>query len=188
MPFPPYVKAAGLTQRFTVLQENTFYVRVPDTTFDEVVWRTLIAFIAGYDPSAHVLVAEHGKDVGRKERPLSIYMTHWATLDDDRDPPEVVILRTASALRLCMVTEYYYSSGGPYPYGDACVYSLFSDRDISEDVMAFLHNRADASRWRFSGKVLRAEDMPVPLPRQRLRSAILWSLILVGVAIYVTLS
>ncbi len=39
MPFPPYVKAAGLTHRFTVLQENTFHIRVPDTTFDEAVWR-----------------------------------------------------------------------------------------------------------------------------------------------------
>ena len=65
MPFPPYVKAAGLTQRFTVLQENTYDVRVPDTTFDEAVWRTLIAFITGYDASAHISIAEREQDADK---------------------------------------------------------------------------------------------------------------------------
>lgn len=186
MPFPPYVTTARLTHRFTVLQENTFYERVPDTTFDEAVWRTLIAFIAGYDPSGHVSIAEDEKDLGRKERPLSIYMTKWETLDDERDPPQVVTLRTASALRLCMVTEPYYLSGGPWPYADACVHSLFSDRDISAEVMAFLHDHADTSRWRFADKVLRAEDVPAPMPawREGLKSAVIWALIVAGWAIY----
>jgi hypothetical protein len=193
MPFPEYVKAVGLSERFTVLQENTYHVRVPDTTFDEAVWRTLLAFISGYDSSAHVLVAETEKDVGREERPLSTYMERWdaqgseAKEDYLPDPPAVIVLRTEAVVRLYMVTEYYYESGGPYPYGDACVYSLYSDGDISKDVMAYLHNHANLSRWRFAEKVLDAENVPAPLQRHRLSILQGWGLPVLGVAIFVVI-
>ncbi len=183
VPLPGFAVAAGLTHRFTVLQENTFPVRVPDTTFDEAVWRALLAFIIGFDPNAHVSIAEVEKDVLVNERPLAIYMDKWATLDDDRDPPEVVTLRTASGLRLCMLTEYYYLGGGPYPYGDACVYSLFSDREIDEEVMEFMRDRADASRWRFSETVLNAENIPAPDHLPRTRTVTLWGSVSIALVI-----
>lgn len=184
MPLPSCAATAGLTHRFTVLQDNTHPVRVPDTTFDEGLWRALLAFIARHDPSARVAIAEAERDVARNERPLSDYMAHWDTLDDNRDPPAVVTLRTEAALRLCMVTEPYYLCGGPWPYADACVHSLFSDRDISEEVMAFLRGHADAPRWRFAEEVLRAEDIAAPTPLERARPLLGWALIFILVAIY----
>ncbi|HEY8963178.1 MAG TPA: hypothetical protein VIN59_01815, partial [Alphaproteobacteria bacterium] len=78
----------------------------------------------------------------------------------------------------------YYLTGGYYPYCDACVYSLFSDREIGDEVMSFLRDHADTTRWRFSETVLIAENIPAPVGPRRTKAVLVWGSFFAVVAIY----
>lgn len=156
--FPNYLATSGLTRRFAVVQQ-TYVEGAVEMVIDKVLWRALIAFVDTYASDATVWVAAREKDVGRNERLLSDYMVEWeATAPDDRYPPDVILLRSGQALILCMFTEAWYGVGGPGIYHDSCTYSLFSTRDIADEVLAYLRDHPDASGWRLADTVLSAEE------------------------------
>ena len=83
------------------------------------------------------------------ETGLSAYVqARLVTPPEDRRPPGLIKARTDQRTVLWMVTEYWSRIGGPDRYHDSYTYSLFSDRDLEDEVRLFLQARPDASRWR----------------------------------------
>ncbi len=156
--FPKYLAASGLTHRFAIVQQ-TYVEGAGEMVVDERLWLALVAFVGAYAPDTTVTVAAQVTDVGRNERPLSDYVAEWeAKAPADRDhPPGAVVLRNAQGLVLCMLTEEWYSVGGPGVYHDSCTYSLFSGCDIADQVLACLRDHPDAAGWRLAETVLSAE-------------------------------
>ena len=186
--FPKYLAAAGLTHRFAVVQQ-TYVEGADDMVIDEMLWRALVSFAAAYDPAAPLSVAPREKDVGRKEVLLSDYMAEWdEKLPDDRYPPDVVLLRHGQTLRLCLIAEAWYSCGGPYLYHDSCTHSLFSDRDIGDEVIVFLRGHADASNWRLADRVYSAEETFEAAKGGKMgvlwTEVRLWTLVALGVTVF----
>lgn len=166
-----FVRRAGLEERFAVIQD-TYVEGEVDMVFDEGLWRRLVAYVAQYDLQATVTVTE--KNPYKDQIPLDDYLRHWEQGERD-GPPPFVVARKGETVVLAMVTEYWNTTGGPYPYHDSYTYSLFSDRDLSADVPRFLSEAAEASRWKM------AERMFTPDDTEKLPSPI-WSWIWPGLA------
>jgi hypothetical protein len=147
---PKFLAKAGLTFRFAVIQE-TFAPGCADMYFDEVLWKTIVDFARRYGPADILTVAERMEDVNRREIPIDLYLWDWEKIaQEDRDPPQMLLLRDARDLRFCAITEYWNLAGGPKAYHDSYTYALFSARDLSEGVPRFLRDSPDAARWEFT--------------------------------------
>jgi hypothetical protein len=138
-PIPLAVSAAGLNQRFAVIQETGVEGCV-DWYFDELLWRTLVEFAATQGDDQKVLERT-------TEEPLNGFLERWdRTKIEDREPPWTILIRSEGQITFAMVTEYWDLAGGPQPYSDSYTYSLFSHEDVSEKVIAWLRT-SDPRRW-----------------------------------------
>ncbi len=167
---PKFITQAGLTHRFASIQD-TYVPELGEMYFDEALWRVLAQFVSGYIPNADVLVTAKFQDIGRKAKPILSFMEEWqSTSEDDRSPPAFLAVSVDGALRLGMLREYWNHVGGPEPYSDSYTYSIFSDRDLSSEIMTAIRAAPDASRWEIDANVIQAGDLPVTiggLPRYR---------------------
>jgi hypothetical protein len=143
---PEALARAGFRYRFAVVQES--YVEgCVDMYFDEPLWRTLVAFVRGFGDTVTVL--NHPRPPAPKEEPLESFMERWSRTDpEDTDPPWAMLALSDGVLKLGMTTDGWFAVGGPQPYSDSYTYSLYSDRDLSEEVLAFLQSAPVAGRWR----------------------------------------
>ncbi len=156
--FPKSFETAGLTHRFAVIQDS-YVPGHGEMFFDEPLWLALVAFVSAHDASATLSVVDNWDHIGRKERPLADFMRVWETTAyDDKCPPEAVVSRNGSTFGVCMLFEDWYLIGGVCPYADSFTHSLFANRDLSEEILAFLRGHPDAERWTLEPFVRRAED------------------------------
>jgi len=125
--------------------------------FDEALWLALHDYVAAFDDQAMMWVIEdwrpETKGLGAKRADIEIepeaFMERWRGLPaEDRDPPGAILLRRDGQIVLWVVTEYWNRIGGPCAHHDSYTYSLFSDRDLAEEVRRFLMARPEAPRWR----------------------------------------
>lgn len=156
---PKFVATVGLSHRLAVIQDS--YVEGAGAmVFDEVLWRTLVDFIARQGGEAFVAVDFQGKEP--REVPLASYMDDWEQLPEtEREPPAWIALRADGRLVLCMITEYWTRIGGPQPYSDSYTYSLISGRDVTAEVVTLLNGASAAGGWEL-GDVRQADDTPRP--------------------------
>ncbi len=165
--------------RFATIQD-TYVEELGEMYFDEALWKALVQFVSGYAPDSDVSVTAEFKDVGRKAKPIVSFMEEWqSTSEDDRSPPAFLAVKVDGALRLAMLREYWNQVGGPQPYADSYTYSIFSDRDLADEIMSTIRIAPDASRWEIDANVIRAEDLPVveALPVEGLLARI-WSFLI----------
>ncbi len=151
---PKYVKSASLKYRLAVIQE-TYRADKVDMYFDEALWRRLLEFALPYSPGLHVgIIAQRSK----KEMQPGGFLATWnAWADEDRYPPEFILLRGKENLVLCIATEYWTHVGGPRPYSNSYTYSIYSNEDLSARVMRFLLEAEASQGWDISPDVLRPE-------------------------------
>ncbi len=164
--YPNYLKANRLKHRFAVLQ-NTHVEGEAEPFVDEALRQALTAFASAYDPTAEVVLSETAETLGPDFYSLADYDARSA---DDRPFPNLLALRKGRRFRLCMIAEAYDLSDfpQPFPYKDSCVYSIFTDRGIGSELVAFLHAHPEAAGWTLSTVVLTAaasEQYPVLLSR-----------------------
>lgn len=156
--FPKVLAAAGLTHRFAVIQDS-YVPGHGEMFFDEDLWVALVAFVSAQDTSATLSTVDNWDHIGRKERPLVDFTRVWETTAyDDKCPPEAIVSRNGPTLGTCMLFEGWFLFGGVCPYADSYTHSLFSNRDLSEEILAFLRGHPDAARWTLEAFVRRAED------------------------------
>jgi len=164
--YPKYLRANGLKHRFAVLQ-NTRVEGRAEPFVDESLWRALASFAPAYDASAEVVLSIRSKTPDPDFYSLADYD---ALPQDDRPLPGLLALRKSAKFHLCMIAEAYDLSDVPmpFPYKDACVYSIFTDRDIGTEVVAFLRAHPASADWKLSPAVIAAaasEQYPTVLSR-----------------------
>ena len=158
---PDHVTSAGLDRRLAVVQDS--YVRgATDMVFDEPLWRCLVDFVRGSDDHAAVSVSQDGRVIRNSpdgtELDIEAFLEMWnAQAEDDWNPPAVVVSRREGRIVLCMVREHWNRVGGPMPYHDSYTFSIFSDRDLSQEIPRFLTSRNDAGRRRLAEQVIQAK-------------------------------
>jgi hypothetical protein len=144
---PEIAQKAHLTLRFAVIQE-TYRSDSVDMYFDEALWTCIADYARRFCRDAQVKVAALS---GQPEQSLESFLAAWAQLDpSDREPPELMLVRCAGELALCVATEFWCRIGGPQPYADSYTYSLHSKSDISREVMDFLAKAEAASGWQLA--------------------------------------
>lgn len=165
---PKFARKARLTHRFAVIEHTTFAVG-DARQVDSYLLDALIDFATGYDPGAEIFVVDAWNEIGRKERRLADLAGEWKKdLGTVRRMPAAVLSRKRGKLRLCLLTEGWFGPDAPWPYTNSFTYSLLSDHNIGEDVLAFLRGHADAFRWNLSTQIVRNEDTPSTI-RKRTR-------------------
>ncbi len=151
---PAELKKFGLdpsaVHRLAVIQHGP----VPesdDTSFDEVLWRHLLGIMIALDLDAEVFVTETSKG----DRLLDDFLVDWdkRTLGD-KNPPDRITLRGKGGIIACMVTEYWYQAGGPWPYADSYTYSLLTRDDLSDDLPVIFREGQNAARWTISTSLI----------------------------------
>jgi hypothetical protein len=168
-PIPEAVALAGLSERFAVIQD-TAVEGCADWYFDKLLWRCLVRYVVGQGGQVTVL----GRWRDKSEVPIGDYLEAWARIDPhDQEPPWALFVRTDGRLALSMVTEYWCLAGGPEPYHDSYTYSLFSHRDLGEEVLRAIKGNPSAGRWRLEEEVIRISPEHArssPVARHWLRS------------------
>jgi hypothetical protein len=170
---PEVVALSGLNERFAVIQDSAVE-GCSDWYFDKLLWRCLVRYVVGQGGQVTVLNQWRDKD----EVPIDEFLEAWDQIDpQDQEPPWVLLVRIEGRLTLSMVTEYWCLAGGPDPYHDSYTYSLFSDRDVSEEVVLAIKGNPAASRWLLQEEVIRVSpknSKSSPVVRHRRRSLISW--------------
>ncbi|WP_426014020.1 hypothetical protein [Caulobacter sp. DWR2-3-1b2] len=147
---PEIVALSGLNERFAVIQE-TAVEGCSDWYFDKLLWRCLVTYLAERGGQVTVLVQWRGTD----EVPIDEYIGPWERIEpQDQEPPWALLVRIDGRLTLSMVTEYWCLVGGPIPYHDSYTYSLFSQRDVSEEVLLAIKGSPAVRRWHLQEDVI----------------------------------
>jgi len=163
---PKFVKKAGLTSRFAVVQ-HTYVEGCADLYFDASLWRALASFVQSKGGKAEVWVTTPG----RKPLTLTKFIEEWEEISaDEREPPPVLRVLSGARPALCMVTTYWADVGGPGLYHDSYTYSLYGDKDLGDDVLAALAKAPDRARWTMAAQIHSVEGTTPPSWLQRLKA------------------
>jgi hypothetical protein len=149
--YPSFVEAAGLNERFAVVQD-TFVEGCDDMHFEEPLWRELVECFPRLIPDCQVLVTPEIQP----DKPIMLgdFLQRWdLTAAEDREPPPIVTALSGQTIALVMVTDFWVRTGGPDIYHDSYTYSVFSEQDVSAELMATLHHSAARSRWNLATEV-----------------------------------
>lgn len=150
--FPKFAQQAGLRSRFAVVQE-TYVEGCVDMHFEEPLWRVLAEFVQSKVPEGVVEVTtEQGESL-----PMDWFLSEWRrTAAGEREPPPLLTAWSDFRPTVCMVTDYWTRAGGPQPYHDSYTYSLYSNRDLGDEVMSSLTRTPSRSRWALAAEALAA--------------------------------
>jgi len=163
---PRFVKRAGLTARFAVVQQ-TYVEGCADVYFDAPLWRALASFVQSKGDTVDVWVTTPD----RQRLSLTKFLEAWEKISaDEREPPPVLTVSSGARPALCMVTTYWVDVGGPGVYHDSYTYSLYGDQDLGEDVLAALAKAPDRARWTLAPQIQSVEEAAAPSWLRRLKA------------------
>lgn len=146
-----------LTHRFAVVQE-TYVEGCADMFFDEPLWRALAEFVRVKNSGAVLVLRENQE---REPVGLDAFFEELdAAEPDEKEPPPIIQSVAEGVVLMQMVTTYWTRAGGPDLYHDSYTYSLYSGRDISAELTAFLSDAAGHERWTLPSEVVEASSTP----------------------------
>lgn len=155
---PQLAKRAGFEHRLAIIQ-HTAIREETEQHLDEPLWMCILEFMRAQAEGSILSVARKAEHLGRHEIGIDVYLAEWtAQASDERDPAEALVIRGADGLTHLLLTEFWVSVGGPFPYHDTYTYSVFSKRDLSAALPAFLAERC-AGRWNQATEVLLASEI-----------------------------
>lgn len=163
------LKKAGMTHRFAVVQHREIGRELGDG-FDGRLFWALLDFMSDYDPAADLLYADDWGDIGVREHPIEDLIAQWKSDPTaQRRLPDVFLLRNRGQLQVCMICEGY-GLEDRWPYNDSDTFAMLSNRDISREILAYLHAHENAAKWKLSPDVVDLQDTGRRLPfRNRTR-------------------
>jgi hypothetical protein len=84
----------------------------------------------------------------KKEMPLDVFLREWKnTSDDDKEPPLYIFIKRDKQILACLITEFWFLVGGPYPYADSYTYSILTHIDISGELLNFIKENNIPKKW-----------------------------------------
>ncbi len=121
--------------------------------FDEALWRRLVQFAEQFGAKYRVTIVNRDwatrvanrEACAADEMSVEAFLAAWS--EQDRDPPEYIMVRGDGGLVMCIATEYWTQIGGPFPYADSYTYSLFSKKFINRLAVQFIETSESAEGW-----------------------------------------
>lgn len=137
-----YAKKAGLGFRFAVVQDTCRPDSI-DMFFDEALWLSLLDYALTISQDIRICVDHKQENISL----LDFYLGQWLPVsDDDKDPPQSIMVYEADQLTVMIDTEYWCRVGGPSPYHDSYTYAIYSTRPLNLAVMEHL-TQANTGGW-----------------------------------------
>lgn len=161
-PIPEAVARAGLSCRFAVVQDS-FVNGYGEMYYDEQLWLCLLAFAKTY--GAELRIVGLGPKREYDELPVDEFLRSLKSPNPGSDsPPWAILASEGGALKIGIVTDYWADAGGPQPYSDSYTYSIYSEREVAEEVLTHLRAANSSGRWSLDLPVIQVPANKVRLP------------------------